>query len=203
MKRLCPACSVRHAKLIDPGCSVCQGVGTVTLGEAALAFNDPDVVSIAVGVALEAYARTIDKALTLSDDRLGPMRATVKQLVDAGLIDRPARARKQREPLAPAESPRKLAGSVAAVSVTEGDERLQSAPPFAYSIGDRPNARGLPLLSSEGYPSHLARVVDPAEPGRDTSAHLVARKSAERRAYVVVRAAPEAVKIKTRKRRNA
>lgn len=201
MKRLCPACSVRHAKLVDVDCVVCQGAGTLELGEAALAFHEPDVVSIAVGIALEAYARTIDVSLTLSDDRPAALRATVKQLADAGIIDRPARRRVTREPLRAAESARELAGSVTLVSLRPSDESLPDAPAFAYQVGDRPNARGLPLLSSEGYPSHLARVIDPTEPGRDTAAHLTDRKSAERQAAVIVKAVPETIRIKTRNRR--
>lgn len=157
-------------------------------------------MSLAVGIALEAYARTIDEATTVGDDRIAPLRAVMKQLNDVGMIEREAQIISIK-PLARADTPTQLADQAIHVSVQPIDAVLAVAPRYAYKMGDRPNARGLPVLSANGHPSHLARISDPAEPGGDTSADVVAGQVEASRARILAAAAPEAHKIKNRPRR--
>ncbi|ALF01276.1 hypothetical protein FDH47_gp65 [Arthrobacter phage Brent] len=200
--RACPACIKRYAQLIDPACPVCLGAGVLRLGPAALALHEPAVVSQAVAIALEAEARDIDLKLTLSDDRTTPLRNTVKQLIDAGIlaygIKIPTAVHK---PVDKSETPEELAARLTEVIIVDVDAKLINAPTYEYRADERPNARGLPLLSANGHPSHLARVADPAEPGESTAERVVSRGVQARRARVLVEAMPETIRLKQRPRR--
>ncbi|UGL61956.1 hypothetical protein SEA_EASTWEST_73 [Arthrobacter phage EastWest] len=205
MHRCCPACTRRHAQLIDPRCPICGGTGVLRLGPAALALHEPEVVSQAVAIALEAEARDVDLKLTYSDDRLTPLRGTMKQLIDAGILLQgglklPNQKSKQ---LPKADTARDLAAQITDVIIVETDDVLINAPHYEYSAHERPNARGLPALSANGHPSHLARVTDPAEPGASTSEIVAGRATQRRQATILARAVPETVKLKKRNRKRA
>jgi hypothetical protein len=203
--RCCPACSKKHAQLISPNCPVCQGYGTVTLGAAALSMHEPATVSTAVEIAIEAGARTIDTKLTLSDDRVDPLRLVMETLADAGIIGAPTAGRSKA--LAPRRHlhavPDDAVSSVQLAAeymptVTARDAVLAAAPAYVYAEHERPNARGLPVLSANGHPSHTARITDPMTPGNDTAQTYRDRRSQARSAAILVDAAPTVINIKTR-----
>ena len=203
--RCCPACSARHAQLINQNCPVCQGYGTVTLGAAALSMHEPATVSTAVEIAIEAGARTIDTTLTLSDNRIDPLRLVMDTLLDAGIIDTPTAGRSKS--LQPRRRHLRLvtddsvAVEVAASyvpTVTPRDATLALAPAYAYQEHERPNARGLPVLSANGHPSATARITDPMTPGNDTADTFRQRRTQRRAATILVEAAPKVVSIKAR-----
>lgn len=202
LTRCCPSCSNRHAQLISQNCPVCEGYGTVTLGAAALSLHEPATVSIAVELAVEAAARQIDTTLTLSDDRTGPLHAAMTLLTDAGIIGHPGTRRTTQRTRHLAVVPDlDEALTVAAEyvpTVTPRDAALALAPAYVYAEHERPNARGLPVLSANGHPSHTARIADPMTPGNDTAETARQRASQRRSAGVLLEAAPKVVQIKTR-----
>jgi hypothetical protein len=201
--RCCPSCSKRHAQLISTSCPVCGGYGTVTLGAAALSLHEPATVSTAVEIAVEAAARLIDTTMTLSDDRTGPLQATMTLLVDAGIVDHPGTRRTAHKPrhlTVVRDAPAALDLAAEYVpTVTPRDHALTLAPAYVYAEHERPNARGLPVLSAAGYPSHTARITDPMTPGNDTAEQHRQQTSQRRSATVLIEAAPKVVSIKARK----
>lgn len=175
------------------------------MGPAAIALHEPEVVSQAIAIALEAEARDIDFKLTYSDDRLTPLRNTVKQLIDAGILMHGIKlpSVKPVEKIKQSKTPSELAARLTDVIIVDVDEKLVEAPSYTYQPGERPNARGLPLLSAAGHPSHLARITDPAEPGEETSDVVMRRSAQQRQARILVSAVPETLRLKQRNRKKA
>lgn len=206
--RTCPACQTRHAGLVDPDCVVCSGAGVLQLGAAALSIYEPEVVAQAVAIALEAVARDADNRLTYGDDRIGPIRDTVRDLQAAGLLGGPPPPPPQNKPRKRPRKrsgdgryvletePSKLAAECVQVTIDDLDARLITADPYRYREDDRPNARGLPLLSANGHPSHLARITDPEEPGNSTMATVRARRRETLNARTLLAAIPETLYLK-------
>lgn len=198
-KRLCPACAIRRGQLIAPDCPICHGQGLLTLGPAALSICAPEIVAVAVTLAVESAARETDQKSTLSDDRVLPLSKVVELLERAGLLA------SKRSPThsfhATPGSPETMAYSVTGIEPIKLDQILSEAPAFRYRETDRPNARGLPVLSAEGFPSHLARIVDPAPAGAETRDAVRARNTREVKARVLLAAAPEALEIKNKRRK--
>ncbi|QPK40212.1 hypothetical protein SEA_JINKIES_81 [Arthrobacter phage Jinkies] len=203
--RCCPACAKRHAQLVNANCPVCQGYGTITLGAAALSMHEPATVGIAVEIAVEAAARTIDTKLTLSDNRVDPLRLVMDTLTDAGIIGAPTAGKSKA--LTPRRHlhavPDNAVSSVELAaeyipSVEPRDAVLAAADPYVYAEHERPNARGLPVLSANGHPSHTARIADPMTPGNDTAQTYRDRKAQARSAEILVEAAPKVVSLKAR-----
>lgn len=168
-------------------------------------MHEPATVGIAVEIAVEAAARTIDTQLTLSDDRVDPLRLVMETLTDAGIIGLPTAGRSK------ALSPRRHLHAVPdnAVSSVElaaeymptvepRDAVLAAAPAYIYQEHERPNARGLPVLSANGHPSHTARITDPMTPGNDTAATYRDRKAQARSAGILVEASPKVISLKAR-----
>lgn len=215
MRRLCPACTARRNTLVDPECVICEGTGVLPLGEAALSIYSPDVVAEAVHLALEAAAREADQQLTLSDDRDAPMRIAVVLLHDAGIIgrqehvapptppQRPKRVRPRKRDTAGQyvieATPSELAQQAVQTELLPLDAALCGAPIYVYTEHERPNARGLPVLSANGHPSHLARIADPMEAGSDTRAECRMRRADHLHALALVDASAEAARRRNRK----
>lgn len=216
MYRLCPACTNRRNQLVDPECVACDGHGRLQLGEGALALYTADVVAEAVVLGLEAKAREADQMLTLSDDRGAVVREAVSMMLTAGVLapqeslaaltlppaPPPYRRTRKRDTAgryAQEFTPSAVAEHCVQTELFPLDETLAHAEVFVYQEEDRPNARGLPVLSANGHPSHLARVADPMEPGNDTMAECRLRHSEHLRAQALVEAIPEAVRIKNRR----
>lgn len=214
MRKICPACHTRTDHIIHPDCVVCEGNGYIVLGEGAVSLYTPEAVSQAVELGLEAVARTADMTLTLSDDRAACIRSAIEKMQVAGLLcaEESPYINKVWWSKPPAKQPRDEhgkfasfidAGELAEQAVQESlipmDFVLATAAPYEYQEGERPNARGLPVLSANGHPSHLARVADPQEPGRDTTEWVRERKLNERRAIILEEAAIKAAQKKLRK----
>lgn len=213
MRRLCPTCVNRRSHLVAPECVVCEGIGCLLLGEGALSLYGPEVVSQAVLLGLEAKARVADTTLTLSDDRAAAVREGIKELTTAGLLapitkaphlvkSPPPAPKRKRDALgqyALESDPSALAARSVQIELFPLDLVLANAERFEYQQHERPNARGLPVLSANGHPSHLSRVTDPMEPGTNTRADVFQRKADDRSAHVLALAAPEAVRMKERK----
>lgn len=217
MRRICPACNHRKNQLIDPDCSVCQGRGLLQLGAGAMTLYTADVVAEAIVLALEAKAREADQTLTLSDDREASVREAVSMMVEAGVLasqDAPLhlapppppppykRTRKRDDAgrYAAEFEPSQVAAQCVQTELFPLDSALAAAPAFEYEEHERPNARGLPVLSANGHPSHLARVTDPMEPGADTRAEARRRHSDHLHALALVEAVPEVVRVKAQRR---
>lgn len=197
VRRICPACAIRYGQLVNPDCLICGGAGLVTLGPAALSIHTPEVVAMAVTLALEAVARDIEATTTLSDNRTVRLKRTMTLLMQAGIItgSRPTRALHAK-----AATSDGIAEEVTGVPPIALDITLSTAPKYRYNEYDRPNARGLPVLSADGHPSHLARLTDPAAAGGETFKVVQARLRDELQAKILLRAAPDAVAIKQRRR---
>jgi hypothetical protein len=166
-------------------------------------LHEPATVSIAVEIAVEAAARLIDTTMTLSDDRTAPLAATMTLLTDAGIIDHPGTRRTSLRPrhltLVRDTVPALDLATEYVPTVTPRDHTLTAAPAYVYAEHERPNARGLPVLSANGYPSHTARITDPMTPGNDTAETTRHRASQTRNATVLIEAAPKVISIKSRK----
>jgi hypothetical protein len=188
---------------VNTNCPVCKGFGTVTLGAAALSLHEPATVATAVEIAIEAAARTIDTTLTLSDDRLAPLRDVMTMLCDSGIVEH-AGTRKTAHKvrhlrLVTDDTVAVEAAATFIPTVTPRDAVLALAPAYVYAEHERPNARGLPIMSAAGHPSHTARITDPMTPGNDTAETSRTRRQQARAAGILVAAAPKVVHIKARK----
>lgn len=189
--RLCPACIHRRGRVVDPHCLVCQGEGVLMLGRAA-AMSGPVETSYAVAIVLEAAARDLETR-TATDPverhRLAP--AAIGQVLDglraAGVL---AWDGVTDQADTPAGTATEMAQAVSGVVIRPMDWTLIDAQSYAYGYGDRPLARGLPVLSADGHPSHLARLCDPADPLTPTDQDVHARTSA-RRAGAILAAATQ------------
>jgi hypothetical protein len=84
-RRACPACLRRYAGVIAPDCPVCRGLGTITLGAAALASADPRAVARAIELYLETAARRARETLPVAQLREA-LTAAVDDLRHAGVI---------------------------------------------------------------------------------------------------------------------
>lgn len=200
--RCCPACSKRHAQLVSSNCPVCGGYGTVTLGAAALSLHEPATVALAVEISIEAVARQVDQSMTLSDDRSGPIRDAITLLTDAGVIEHAGTRRTTHKVrhlrLVTDDTVAVDAAAEFVPTVRPVDAILALAPAYEYADHERPNARGLPVMSAAGHPSHTARITDPMTPGNDTAATARQRRQQARSAAILVEAAPKVIQIKAR-----
>ncbi len=218
MRKLCPACITRLDHVVHPECIVCAGTGYLRLGDGAMSLYTPEVVSRAVDLSLEAAARTADTTRTLSDDRSEPIRAALDTLTAAGILaasDRPeatatpwwakssvrGQLRDQHGRFSLVRDAEELAADTLQQPLIPLDSVLADAGPYEYTEDDRPNARGLPLLSQNGYPSHLARVADPQENGRNTKQWVRERHFDRLRAEALKEAAAPAAAKKQRRTR--
>lgn len=179
-----------------------------------MSIYTPEVVAEAVALALEAVAREADLQLTLSDDRQAPLRVVLVRLLDAGILaphDAPQAPRPPRMRTLPRKrdaagqyaievTPSELAQQAVQTELLPLDAVLSAAPCYTYTEHERPNARGLPVLSANGHPSHLARIADPMEPGSDTRAECRARHAESQHAAALVEASAEAARRRNRRR---
>lgn len=220
MRKICPACITRLNHVVHPECIVCNGNGYMALGEGAISLYRPEVVSKAVELCLEAVARVSDLTGTLSDNRARGVTSAIEKLQEVGLVAREEspyintawwvkKKRKSQQPrtddgkFAPLVDAGELAEQIIQDPLVPLDMVLPAAKPYEYSREERPNARGLPILSANGYPSHLARVADPQEAGRSTAEWVQARHQDEREAGILAEAAERAAQRKRRRQAKA
>jgi hypothetical protein len=146
---------------------------------------------------LEAVSRRAEELASPGADLVPAVRAAVGLLVESGILaGQECQELPERLPASPTASPATLASVVSPVPVLPVDWILTEAASYQYRGGDRPNARGLPVLSDDGHPSHLARITSPAEPGASTAEAVAARAAAARHAATLAAAAPQTVQIK-------
>lgn len=148
----------REARLVATDCTICLGVGTVNLGRSAVQEFGPAVVALAVGAALEAVARAVDTPGVPNGAQRAALADTMTLLENVGITG-PGAA-----PKATRQTPDSLAAAAIGRPVEPLDVVLPEAAAYRYGPGERPGARGLPVLSADGHPSHLARICDPADP---------------------------------------
>lgn len=185
MKRLCPACLTRRARIVSDNCPVCRGAGILALGADAVADHGAESVSRAISIALEAVAREIDKPGAERGAMIARIRAAGRALEAVGLTAwRNTRRAKTSAPRG--SSPESLAHHALGVTVQPQDWILPEAPAYRYAASERPGARGLPVLSDDGHPSHLARVCDPADPLDTSTAQDVYRRASDHRRAVIL-----------------
>lgn len=186
--RLCPACVHRRARLVDPACPVCQGAGVLQLGHAEHITTAPETAH-AVAITLEAVARRVEHDYP----HPGPDRDAAAHDVLAAAVAELRRVgvlASSTPPAAPAAgTAMDMAQAATLVPVRPIDWQLADAAAYAYAPTDRPLARGMPVLSADGHPSHLARLCDPADPETPTSADVDARDRARRGGRVLAEAA--------------
>lgn len=183
--RLCPACIHRRARVVDPGCLVCGGAGVLALGKAEQ-LSGPVEASYAVAIVLEATARDVETR------HAGDPRAVAREAPRA--VGGALLAMRQRGLLA--GTPHQvatgdgtaMAQDAAPVPIRPMDWTLIDAPAYAYGYADRPMARGMPVLSADGHPSHLARLTDPADPLTPTAQDAATRAAARRTGAVIAAA---------------
>lgn len=183
-KSICPACVHRSGGFVAPSCPVCAGAGVVSLSPVAVASFGGDVVAQAVTITLEATARVVDVPGITRSVRREAIVGAVQELARRGITERGRTLRVS----VTARAPQQIAMEVTGAPVIPSDWTLPDAAPYRYQATDRPYGRGLPLLSRTGHPSHLARIVDPADPlGPGNAAEVHARTRAEREATNIAR----------------
>lgn len=190
-RQICPACTHRENGIINLECIICDGVGIIHLGDAALTHYTPETIAEAISITLEAAARLGETETSLTDDRQKPIRVALLELREAGILDPEtttltrAMASKTR-----ANHPAKaIAAEVLQEPILTIDTVLPTAPVHECEVTDKPGRRGLPVLSRTGHPSSLARVTDPADPFGDTPTIVRARRRKKRQAADLAAAA--------------
>jgi len=194
--RLCPACIHRRARVVDPDCLVCGGAGVLALGKAE-DLAGPVEASYAVAIVLEATARDVEtrhagdpRAVQREAPRA--VRGALQTMRQRGLLAGTPRSVATGDGTA-------LAQEVAPVPIRPMDWTLIDAQSYAYHYGDRPLSRGMPVLSADGHPSHLARLADPADPLTPTTQDAQQRASSRRTGAVLAAAATEPKTTRTRR----
>lgn len=208
-RRTCPVCPRRYAGLVDADCPVCQGVGVLALGAAALYRADAAAVARAVEFYLEAATREAAGQYPPGELRRDCLALAADRLRVAGLIGDPIGVADPEDHHDDTEGPaRRIADYEAARLVAEvgGEVRPQDranldAEQVLYGPDDRPRAAGLlPRVSADGWPSQAAMAADPVDAlGPSTRAQVYARQTKDRAATVLVAAVDRAVGIKARR----
>lgn len=208
-RRTCPACARRYAGLVAHDCPVCQGLGVLTLGAAALHHYGTAATARAVDLFLEHAAQEATRQLALASRREA-LEAAADDLRVAGVLASPVDNRH----VTPARTP--APQDAQAARVTELDalrltrelgrpagvpvlSALAAAPiPLEEA---RPRDGRPPQASAQGLPSRLATIADPIDPlGPDTGELDIARRRSEHTAAVVARAVPQAAHSRRRAR---
>lgn len=184
--RLCPACVHRRARLVDPECVVCDGAGVLHLGKAE-AMSGPTETSYAVAIVLEATARDVETRH--AGDPAGIRRHTPRAIRTAIATMRGRGLLAGTPHHVATGDGTALAQATAPVPIRPMDWTLIDAPAYAYGYGDRPLARGMPVLSADGHPSHLARITDPADPLTPTAVDATTRAGTRRTGAILAAAA--------------
>lgn len=199
-RRLCPACSRRYAQLVAPDCPVCQGLGVLNLGAAALAHYAAAPIARAVELYLEAHARTARTMLPLGQHR-HTLEAAVDELRLAGVLA------SSHDTGPPARDP--VPTDAASARVAELDSyrvaralgtpvttitlATLAAPPVDDLADVRPRDGRPPTGSLAGHRSALATIADPIDPLGDDTATIHADRYADtHRANVIAAAVPTA-----------
>ena len=186
MKRLCPACLTREARVVAPDCPICEGEGIILLGREAVAAFGPTVTALAVSAALESVARAVDSPGVPNGSQRAALAATMALLAASGVTGPGPLPRTTRK------TPDSLAAAAVNRPVEPIDVTLPETSAYRYGPGESPGAYGLPVLSADGHPSHIARICDPADPlGETTQEHSTGIRKRERSARALAAALNE------------
>jgi hypothetical protein len=202
-RRTCPACSRRYAGLIAPDCPICQGLGVLTLGAAALHHFEPAAIARAIELYLEAKARQSRHELPLGSHRQA-LEAHVDELRVAGVLATTAdgAGHPARNPVPPDAS----SARVAELDAYRATRSLGATPDTAVlNALNALNAPELPLdrarprdgrppqASATGHPSAIATIADPIDPlGPNTGEIAIQRDAHTHRARVIAASIPAA-----------
>lgn len=209
-RRTCPACAKRYAGLVATDCPICQGLGVLTLGAAALHNYDTAAVARAIDLYLEHNAQAIRDQLPLGSRRAA-LEAATDNLRAAGILarntdgpGRPAKAAAPRD----AASTRvteleayRVTRDLGARPTTAVLNALAAPPlPPTDLHTARPRTGTIPTASTTGHRSATATIADPIDPlGPDTTTILNTRVTADYRAKVIAHAVPTAANRRRRK----
>lgn len=212
-RRTCPACAMRYAGLVDPGCPVCEGVGVLGLHPVALAPvglkpTDAAVVARAVELYLEAAAREAAGQLPLGDPRTEALAEAADRLRKARIVGPPLGVPDRDMAWIPLDPETRAVDAEAQKTAhlmgqpnKPQDVANLDADPVLYSPEDRPRALGLlPERSQNGYQSQLAKAADPVDAlGPDTLTLAFERQNRDHGAQVIASAVNDIVMIRNRK----
>lgn len=207
-RRTCPSCTRRYAGLVDPECVVCHGVGSLTLGAAALHYYPAEAVGRAIELYLETRAAEANHTTT-PEKRLGVVEAACDELRHAGVL-----ATTPDHRAAPTATAPPIPTSLVELAARQYATRLGGTPTTTTTATvdagpqpltrARPHRTAMPTLSAAGYPSHLARVCDPVDPlGPDGVILENGRKATEHVADVITTSIPEAARRRRKRKARA
>lgn len=189
MNRLCPACLTRAARLVAADCPICDGAGTIPLGPKAVDAFGAESTSLAVSAALEAVGRAVDEPGVPNSSQRAALADTMRLLEASGLAG-PADVQTHLQP-----APGSLAAAAIGRPVQPLDVTLPEAPSYRYGANENPGKRGLPVLSADGHPSHIARICDPADPlDNPTHKHAASIRKTEHTARAMAAALDQKAK---------
>lgn len=199
-RRTCPACSRRYAGLIAPDCPVCQGLGVLTLGAAALHHFEPAAVARAVELYLEAKARQSRQELPLGQHRQA-LEAHVDELRVAGVLatigdtaGHPARTPVPQDASSARVAELDAYRATKALGARPDTAVLNAlaAPELPLELA-RPRDGRPPQASATGHPSAIATIADPIDPlGPDSGELELTRDARTHRARVIAASVPTA-----------
>lgn len=205
-RRTCPACARRYAGLVDPDCPVCQGLGVLNLGAAALHNFDPAPVARAVELYIETRAQRVRQELPLGQHR-DALEAAVDELRLAGVLSstadasgRPAHARQPVDSASArvAELDAYRAARTLGTPVSTRVTRSLDAPLIPLEAA-RPRDGRPPQASATGHRSATATIADPIDPiGPDSGELELALRTATHSARVIAAAVPLAALKRSR-----
>jgi len=207
-RRTCPACSRRYGGLVDGTCPLCDGLGVLILGAAALTTQPAPVIARAVELYLEAHAHRYTSELPPGDARQQALEAARDDLRHTGVLSGPADV--TRPPGHVDTPPDPASPTVAehrAHTYTRTALRAPLQPRHLTALAAPPGdvvdvkpRTGLPVGSANGHRSALATIADPIDPlGPDAVTLDNARHIRDRYARVIVKAVERALTRHPRK----
>lgn len=210
-RRTCPACARRYGGLVADECVVCAGLGTLTLGPAALASHAPGAVARSVELYLELAARRTARDTVPLAERPSRLEDAVAELHAAGILGSPTTATgtAARQPPPHDDTSRRTAELEAhrltgklGKPVTPAALAQLHAPPIALEHARAPLAVAA-HASANGVRAHLALVADPIDPLGPDLAHLAADRHAANHAARVLAGATDHIATRPRRRSGA
>lgn len=205
-RRACPACSRRYAGLIPADCPVCDGIGILALGNAALSRHNPAAVARAVELYLEHAAHRAARDLPYAQRRAA-LELAVTELRTAGVLATIADTGTPATPAQPDDAQaRSLAERDAYTVATDLNARPTTAVLNALAASTipltacRPGTHVLAIASANGHPAQLARAADPIDPlGPDLLELAAERRTTEHAGRVLASATDQLATRRTRR----
>lgn len=203
-RRTCPACQRRYAGLVANDCPVCQGIGVLSLGAAALAHYEPAAVARAIDLYLENAAHQAINRLPLGERREA-LEVATDELRIAGVLastDTLARAPRHTIPDAEAATVTELEAYRVTGELGRPATRAVLSSLAAPQVDDlaphRPRNGRVPTASLNGHLAAIAVIADPIDPiGPDVAQLAETQRVDTYRARVIAAAVPQAVHKRT------